>query len=193
MFHWLKWKMPVSPSSLICFYVDIIFLGYTVKFYSFLTVFAGAQTQWRWWAHTSYQISFSFNLKKTSRNSWVVLGHSRTQTLSLGKTFTAIHCQGSTLLLCWAWSCPPHSPKRHSAALRDTSKGKQATNRPRKYSPAPLVPASCLQKLPHIAAFLSLEAAEGILSLTLESKVAWPGKLLPFPQAASPGTQGSPQ
>ena len=43
MFHWLKWKMPVSPSSLICFYVDIIFLGYTGEEILFiLTVFAGA-------------------------------------------------------------------------------------------------------------------------------------------------------
>lgn len=35
--------MPVSPSSLICFYVDIIFLGYTGEEILFiLTVFAGA-------------------------------------------------------------------------------------------------------------------------------------------------------
>lgn len=35
--------MPVSPSSLICFYVDIIFLSYTGEEILFIiTVFAGA-------------------------------------------------------------------------------------------------------------------------------------------------------
>ena len=152
MFHWLKWKMPVSPSSLICFYVDIIFLGYTVEEILFiLTVFAGAlrhSGDGEFTLHIRFLSALIW--KKHQRNSWVVVGHSRTQdSCPLGKTFTAIHCQGSTLLLCWAWNCPPHSPKRHSAAGRHQQRESgHKEPRPRKYSPAPLVPASCLQKLP---------------------------------------------
>lgn len=146
----------------------------------------GSQTQWRWWDHTSYQTSFSFNLKKKNNqgNSWIVLGHSRTQdSCPLGKTFTAIHCKKVHCFSAGPETALPTLP-RDTLLLGGTSKGNQATkspgpgNTPHPYWSLPLAS----RNFPHSKhSCLWGQQGESFPSPRIP-RWAGLGKLLPFPQ-----------